>query len=273
MANHPHIIIIIKDAEAAKRFYAELKKKLTDSLKAMLGFNYLHLWEPRPNVSRLRYFEDVMAKIAYVYANPSRADLVDSIEEYPGYSSYDDFRNCPNEVEAKVSELVPWIRHSRLGRVPAILSEKTDEFLTKKYQSEAKKKHMLIVEPNLWMKCFGISESQDVADTNKKILEDLKGRELQYKEKRLHDGKRVKGVNRLRKMAIMEEHTPKRSKNDRHIFIQCFDKLTRILLIQEFKEFAALCKQRYREWKAGDFSNPWPPGAFRPPMPPLANAI
>ena len=158
MANHPHIIIIIKDAEAAKCFYAELKKKLTDSLKAMLGFNYLHLWEPRPNVSRLRYFEDVMAKIAYVYANPSRADLVDSIEEYPGYSSYDDFRNCPNQVEAKVSELVPWIQHSRLGRVPALLSDKTDAFLTKKYLSEAKKKHMLIVEPNLWMKCFGISD-------------------------------------------------------------------------------------------------------------------
>ena len=271
MANHMHMVIIIKDAEAAKLFYAELKKKITDGLKAMTGRSYLLLWERRPNVMRLYDIEDVKLKIAYVYANPARAGLVNSIDEYPGYSSIELYKALKDSpVTAKSSELVPWLRLPRIERLPPLLSEATDKFMSEKWEKEAKKKHLLVIEPNLWMACFGVTDQEEVTALNKEIVADLYGREMQFKEERTSQGKSVVGVNRLKKMAIMAEYTPKKTKADRHVFIVCRDKLTRILFIAQFKEFAALCKARYQEWKAGDFSSPWPVGAFRPPMP---NAI
>jgi REP element-mobilizing transposase RayT len=33
MSNHPHIIVRVKDTQAATRFYGEIKKQLTEALK------------------------------------------------------------------------------------------------------------------------------------------------------------------------------------------------------------------------------------------------
>ena len=44
MSNHPHIVVVFKDAELAKRFYTEVQKKLTDAIKRLLGMEHLNIW-------------------------------------------------------------------------------------------------------------------------------------------------------------------------------------------------------------------------------------
>lgn len=79
------------------------------------------------------------------------------------------------------------------------------------------------------------------------------------------------GAHRLASESIMKAHKPK--KKSRKIFVICVHEDLRISCIKEHEEFCQVRRERYEEWKAGDLSSPWPPGALRPPMPPLANAM
>lgn len=82
MANHAHIIIEAKDTEQCKRFYGEAPKQLTEAVKRLLGLEHLCLW--RSNETSVVHSGDkeaVMRRFAYLYANPARADLVDSIHQ------------------------------------------------------------------------------------------------------------------------------------------------------------------------------------------------
>ena len=89
--NHPHIVAILKDADQARCFYMELQKKLTDAIKRLLGLEYLHIWAGTPRVIEIPDLESAIKMIAYYYANPAAAHLVESIEQYPGLSSWTDF--------------------------------------------------------------------------------------------------------------------------------------------------------------------------------------
>ena len=84
MGNHPHIVAVFKDAELAKRFYTEVQKKLTDAIKRLLGIEHLNIWSRSPRVIELVALRSAMKMIAYYYANPAKANLVERIEECPG---------------------------------------------------------------------------------------------------------------------------------------------------------------------------------------------
>ena len=287
MANHCHILIIVIDADAAKNFYSELMKRLTDSVKALTGKPYLNLWQTRPVVPLIGNLEAAKAKIAYIYANPSRANLVNTIEHYPGYSSFPQFIQsnasaCSSLLTLQIKETVHWIQSSHIPTLPsASLSEQQDRFfsdklnnpISKKGNRKTQKKHELILEPNLWLSCFGECSNEDVIRINKEILQDLKHRESEHAEARLKANKTVIGTQRLKQLAVMADYEPKRNPTDRRIIVICSDKELRILLIQRHKEFAMLCRLRYTQWSTGDTSEPWPPAGFRPPMPIMANAI
>lgn len=118
MGNHAHILLIAKDSEACKRFYTELQKKITDCIKRLLGINNLKLWQGRPNVALIADIDTAVDRIAYLYGNPSRADLVDSIEDYPGYSSYTAFRAGISKLDYKEAVKVPWIRLNSIEPLP-----------------------------------------------------------------------------------------------------------------------------------------------------------
>jgi len=311
MANHCHILIIVIDADAAKNFYSELMKRLTDSVKALTGKPYLNLWQTRPVVPVIGNIEAAKAKIAYIYANPSRANLVNTIEHYPGYSSFPQFiqsienysnapiNNSSSAADApanatahtstysslltlQIKETVHWIQSSHIPTLPsASLSEQQDKFfadklnnpISKKGNRKTQKKHDLILEPNLWLSCFGDYSNEDVIRINKEILQDLKHSESEYAEARLKANKTIIGTQRLKQLAVMADYEPKRDPNDRRIIVICSDKELRIQLIKRHKEFAMLCRLRYTQWSTGDTSEPWPPAGFRPPMPIMANAI
>lgn len=287
MANHCHILIIVIDADAAKNFYSELMKRLTDSVKALTGKPYLNLWQTRPVVPLIGNLEAAKAKIAYIYANPSRANLVNTIEHYPGYSSFPQFIQSnasaySSLLTLQIKETVHWIQSSHIPTLPsASLSEQQDRFfsdklnnpISKKGNRKTQKKHELILEPNLWLSCFGDYSNEDVIRINQEILQDLKHRESEHAEARLKANKTVIGTQRLKQLAVMADYEPKRNPNDRRIIVICSDKELRIQLIKRHKEFAMLCRLRYTQWSTGNTSEPWPPAGFRPPMPIMANAI
>ena len=81
------MLLIPQDAELCVYFYQELQKKVTEAMKRLLGVRRLNLWEGDPILAEVLDADKVISRITYFYANPAEADLVDSIDEYPGLTS------------------------------------------------------------------------------------------------------------------------------------------------------------------------------------------
>ena len=270
MGNHPHMMVVAKDSLECTRFYGEIKKQLTDAIKNLSGKDNLSLWQKNgTSVSHYGDVAGVVERIAYIYANPANAHLVDSIERYPGLSSWEAYQQTPNTLLAKHKKLCPWIRLPAISKLPSrSMSDSQDKFFTTRLKHCSKKKHELIYHPNAWMLSFDVSE-QEVQSINENILNRLRGMEQEKRNERVNKGFRVKGANKLKAEALNLTY---RSKNRSiKIFAYALDPVIRKKLIEEYKLFCDECDECYKRWKVGDYLVQWPPGAFLPPMPPRIN--
>ncbi|NDC39354.1 MAG: hypothetical protein EBZ48_15150 [Proteobacteria bacterium] len=271
MANHPHILIEALDRGQCKQFYGELQKQLTDAVKRLTGKKHLNLWR-RNCTSVVRYGDlaSVQERIAYAFANPARANLVDTIERYPGVSSFKAFMAAPCTLEAAVTEMCPWIQAPMICKLPArSVTEGQDRALTQRMRKMSVASHELTYYPNRWMVRFGVTAPEEIKAVNKVILLRLRELEEQARIKRAQNGWKVMGALRLGRQPLdLDRHEPPQS---RRIFIYALDKTIRIAMIEEYRHFCTLCRECYEAWKIGDFSVQWPPGAYQPAPPVTVN--
>ncbi len=271
MGNHAHIIIVVNDTAQCVRFYGELQKQLTDALKRLLGFKHLNLWKKNgTSVIRYRDVDTIVERIAYLYANPANANLVDCIERYPGLNSWRAFRETLASALAEYSSNIPWIRAPYISKLPSrSLTEAQDRAYTKKLCNKAKAYHSLTLRPNAWFAVFGVKEESEIEEINTRIVERLREFEYEARIKRTLKGWKVKGARRLKEEAISLEHAPKR--DSVRIYVYSIVKDIRIQMLEEYTEFCRACSHCYDRWKRGDFTVDWPPGALLPCVPPTAN--
>jgi len=270
MGNHPHMILVAKDAEELAKFYGELQKKLTESVKALLGLKKLNLWEGRPTVALLGTLQDVKSQIVYLYANPMKANLVNRIEEYPGLSSYNEFKNVSNKIEEEVTMIGSWNPVESIPKLPKRSLNLLEDVKFNKLLLSNGIEHRYKLHPNSWMKAFGISSEEEVRRINGEILLDLRIREMEHEATRVKEGWKVMGSKGLRLEPIMKEHTPK--KGERSIFIICADKDKRIEYIEKFKALSEECRKHYEDLKLGVRVR-WPAGMFRPSIGTQSSAL
>ena len=271
MGNHPHIMIEAGDRDQCKRFYGELQKQLTDAIKRLTGRKHLNLWR-RNCTSVVRYGDlaAVQRRIAYLFANPARANLVDSIERYPGVSSFRAFMEAPPTLDAEVTKRCPWIRAPMIPRLPSFsVTERQDRALTERMRREATEFHELTYHPNRWMRRFGITTPEEIQEVNGGILRMLREYEEEARQKRSQAGWKVMGASRLQRQPVdIASYEPPPSKR---IFIYAVDKQVRLRMIEEYRVFCERCRECYEAWKRGDFLVRWPPGAYQPAPPVTTN--
>lgn len=270
--SHSHLIVVAKDAQQLVNFYSEVQKKITDCLKRLLGLSHLQIWEGYPMVAQIMDLEKAKERIAYLYANPAQDNLVEHIENFPGYSSWNGFSKNTNSIAAETKEVYPWIRLPTIPILTSpILTTRQDENVVRLIKFKNKKRHLLLRHPNSWMHCFGITCDKDVNEINQDIISAIRSRETSAEESRVSEQTTLMGSIRLRSQPILKLHRPK--KRDRKVFILTSINELRIKFLEQFEEFCAICKQCYRNWKCGDYSVKWPPGAFKPPAPPNINLL
>ena len=267
MNNHSHNLVVSKDPGNLSKFYMELQKKTTDTVKVLLGRTTLELWEDRTTTAMVATLEDVINRIIYIYCNPSKASLCDSIEEYPGLSSWSAFLECSPCVDAEVVRDVRWYPLSQIPRLPEIsLSRKQDICLHRKLL-DAKKavRHQIIFKPFKWLERFGITAPEAIERIRHRIVSRVKQQEQEYAETRAITGKKSALSHVLQQASFLKPHRPK--KKDRKIFLICSDKEYRFHLLAGFKETFARCRECYQKAKEG-IRVEWPPGTFVPWFPP-----
>jgi hypothetical protein len=263
---------VAKDSTLLAKFYMEVQKKLTEAIKRLLGLRKLNLWQGRAAAILIADLDAAKDRVAYLYANPATADLANQIEKFPGLNTWQVFQKSISSLNASHSKLVPWIRLKTIPKLESDrICQKEEREIVEKFKADNKKLHSIKIEPNAWMKRFKIKSSKKVTSINQSIIADLRQRETIAFNLRLSKNKHVPGPEALKREAIMKDHTPK--KNGRMIFLICSDTDLRILLLKEFEIFFENLKLVSEKWLDGDFTVIWPPGVFRPPVRPMANAL
>ncbi len=230
----------------------------------------LNIWEGTATIAEVADLEKAKERIAYFYANPAQDGLTESIEQFPGYSSFKAFLNCKDKLHSFDCERYPFIRLPSIPKLPSrILGDQPDRgFVKRLWKNNKKVIHTLERRPNEWMKHFGVADDEEAASLNADILLYLREKEEEAAIQRCQP---VMGARRLRSQPIMKEHEPK--KRSRKVFVLASTASIRKKIISEFRAFCKECRLCYLACLRGDFSLIWPPGAFKPPLPPNANVL
>jgi hypothetical protein len=267
MNNHSHKHVIPKDPAFFPRFYGEISKKITDSLRTLLGRRTLRIWEDRATVMVMAELEDCIKRLIYVFTNPTKAGLVDKIEDYPGLNSWNAFITCPPSVEAEVSQETRWFPVALLPRLRSTtLSENEAKKICEEMSaSEDSVSHKLVVKPFAWLAQFGITASEEIEAIRQKVIRGVRELEAEYRTQRAKDKKQVLGEERVKTVPYLKPHTPKL--RERKIFLICSNKELRIRFLSYFESIFAKCKESYQKVRRG-ITAVWPPGTFTPWLPP-----
>ena len=268
MGNHPHMIVVAKDKKACTCFYGEVQKQLTEAVKRLLGLKHLTLWKNNCT-SVIPYYdlETVCFRIAYLYANPASANLVDSISQYPGVSTWRGFRDSTGSLEDTIVKQCPWVRAPMIEKLsrPAV-SRDEDLRICRAWKKDATESHELIFYPNAWMKSFGLVKKEEFEEAIETIHRFHLALEEEARKRRK---RRAMGKAKLRSQPLDLSYYPK--KPSRRIFVYSLDPALRAYLIEAYRNFCDRCRECYECWKLGDFSVKWPSGALYPPVPNLVN--
>jgi hypothetical protein len=264
MNNHSHTMAVSTTGENLSKFHMELKKKTTDAVKALLGLSSLSLWEDRTGVFKIATLEDAIARVVYIYCNPSNAGLCDSVEDYPGLSSWTAFKECAPSIDAEVTIDARWYPVSEIPKLPLqrSLSPRQDAALYQELKgSEKAVEHPIILKPFKWLEAYGVTEPHEIERIRQRIIQSVRDAE------RANALVRAKSVSSaaLMRAPYMKPHKP--NKKERKIFLICSDKELRLSLLDSFRQTISRCRECYRKAKAG-LRVEWPPGTFTPWFPP-----
>lgn len=270
MNNHSHLQLITNVAHLLPKFLGELLKKTTDSVRAMLGFRSLRLWEDRASIILVPDLEDSISRLVYIFTNPTKAGMVDTIDEYPGLSSWNAFVSCPASLDAEVRTPVHWYPVAALPLIPRsghLTDNEASRLCEQIALSTERVEAELVVKPFAWLAPYGVSDPTQIEAIRQRVISGVRELEAQYRAARAEKNQTAIGAKRLRLARYMEPHTPKR--RDRKIFLICSNKEARIKFLGYFRDIFSKCRECYELAKSGATAI-WPPGTFIPWLPPTA---
>jgi REP element-mobilizing transposase RayT len=266
MANHFHIILYVQDPLELVNFIAFVKKRLSDFINKLTG-KIGSRWQVGFDALIILDNQKALDKILYIYNNPVKAGLVESIEDYPGVSS---FGSLSTDAEA-YQELVPKVK---IKDIPCLRNNKLSlgelKLLVKKLSKPEILKHTLKIFPYIWAKSYGETKSLSNLEIQKLILDNLKIKELEYAKERKLKKQSVLGAVRLQKQSIFKKHKPK-AFGKRMLCLSVSISL-RKKYINDFREFCKKASIAYQKLKAGALAV-FPLGCFRPCAPPVSTCL
>jgi hypothetical protein len=268
MNNHSHMLAIPKEAAKFAKFYMETQKKVTDSVKKLTGVDYLRLWESRTGVSMASELEDAINRHIYIFLNPARAGLVDSIDNYPGLNSWHAFKNCLASVDATVSTKCYWTPSAAIERLPDgnRLSAMEDKLMAQRLKESKKTvEHDLVFQPLKWLEFYGIKEPEDVEAIRQRIIRTVYQEESLLARQRSDKGLKAIGVVALKECVYMTPHLPK--KRPHSIWFICSDVKKHHQIRETRRAIDQECVECFKLSQKGEYCE-WPPGTFKPGLPP-----
>lgn len=232
MGNHYHMILSGHPA-LISLFMGYLDGEVAKAMKRLIpGFYKGNFWQGRFKEQRLASASSVLEKISYIYNNPTRAGLIESIAKYPGISSYKAFVRDDFALLA---------RYHRSRLLKPLYSQKPLTYLKNlRKQQYVGPAHTLTVSPYAWKGCFKETQEESNAALKQRILERIATDCAQYNAAR-HGS--VVGVPALRGARMDRPYEPKTKTPTP--FIICDDKELRKALIKDYQDFCRRCREAW----------------------------
>jgi len=255
-STHIHLIIVVENPCDVKDFMKVFKSESAHAVNRLLGRKKKTVWCEGFDNPRFLNPRSAAQKIVYLYENPSKDNLEESIEKFPGLSSWSHFRNGEKKYEAR---LIPRDAYSPLpeGVLDDVYYKRERRRLSYK-----REKIYLEIEPDAWMKALDV-EDEEVEIINEGIVSDLREKEKEYELARAAEKKGVLGARRMALTPIGAAYQPERrgrktlcigEKDERKLFMA--------FARHVFKKGRAVLAQ----WRDGNYRVPYPVGLYPPSM-------
>ena len=266
LGNHFHFIIVVERPEDVPAWIGYVKAEIAHAVNKLQGKRRKTVWQEGCDSPILLTPEDVVRYMAYIYANPAKANLEDSIDKYPGVSSWEMFVN--NESH-KFCKRVSRPRLERIeGTCQSINEQKA---LVSTLEREIKKVSKLTIEPFAWIDSFDELTRADIPDLREEIVSRVRGLESEARVARKSMGRSILGATALRRQSMDKQYEPKKFSPKMICISSCKELRKRFL--GYYRSLCEYAKEAYEAWRRGDYSRKIPPGMFAPPPPLLASAL
>ena len=264
-ANHIHLVLVVISPKDTCDFIGHFKAEVAHRLNITLGYKKRTVWcEGYDSPVVLTVLRALIA-IAYLYSNPAKDNLVDTIDHFPGLSSWKMFKSGAHQKQ--------W----RFIRRPAFKPLAPDSHNLFGYSKESerlltndKSFHTFTIEPNAWLAAFGITGDAEQKIWNDKLTQRLRTLEERARLKRSIEKKSIIGRSPLLNQALTLDYDSKRS--GRRMWCLSEKRSERVSFIRFLKTLLANARAVYKRWHVGDYSVSYPLGLFPPPQPKLAEA-
>lgn len=264
-ATHIHFILYVTNPDDVKGFMERFKTESAHAINRLLGRKKRTIWCEGYDSPPLLDIAKAIDKIIYVYENPSKDGLEDSINKYPGISTWRHFCNHKNNFDTY------YIARNDIEQLPDRFLKFEDYKVLRKMLVYKKKRASYKIDPNAWMKAFNIQDPQEIERINHNIIAGVYEREANHRALRKAQKKGIVGAKKLLQQRPGERYVPERA--GRRMWCLATDKDIRIQFINFVKSLLDKGKRVLARWRQGDFSLSYPIGLYPPSLPKRANLV
>lgn len=265
-ASHVHLLIVVNNPEDVPGFMRYFKTESAHMLNRVLGRRKRTVWCDSYDDPIVLTMPRALLVLAYIYSNPAKDNLEDSVDKYPGVSSWKmfvkgEYKRTWKHLRRNDFRFLPKDAHNLRG-------------FTKEAQrvlSRSKNSHEFEIKPNAWLEAFGIKSKDEQERVNKRLIERVSVLEERARRKRKEENRHVIGADRLRNQAF--DLTRQSSRRGKRMWCLSEKRRIRIKFIEYLKVLFEKAREVQARWKVGDFSVPYPLGLYPPCMPKLAEPL
>ena len=194
MANHFHIIVTVVNPGDVKEFFRYLKGEIAHAVNRLLGRRKRTVWVDGYDSPLVLDEDKLKYLISYLYLNPLRANLVNTISEYPGVSSW---KMLKAKQSHKDCTKVPRDKITKLHNPALSVSEQKD--LVSRYKVEGKN-YRLEYKP---LSCF-YAINPETKVTLDSLIRYIESEERSFLNTRVKT--EVVGITKLRRQSKKPTH-------------------------------------------------------------------
>ncbi len=253
MPNHFHILAVINSPHDVSPFVGYIKQETSAMINRICGVRQNTVWADSFDCATILTPDKAIDRIKYIYKNPANAHLVKSINDYPGVTSWNMFKNGINEIKHL------WLKRSEFYQIKNLhaLSESAQSKIILKMASKYPAYNTFKLEPNAWMDCFPEYDDIDRETFNQVLI-----KKILAEERDIEHEKGVIGREALKVQPVNKEFKSKRY--GKRIFCMSSDVELRKRYISLFRTVSGLAYGAYKLIKQGICNIAFPPGTIMP---------
>lgn len=253
MGNHVHFEFFVESPDDIRGFMERFKTETSHAVNRQRGRRQRSVWASRYDSPMILTKEDMLKKQVYHLTNPAQANLVESIRDYPGVSSW--------------QMMISGVKTKKVKRI-----RRTDvlPFGYRRQRNSCEPEYLTItIDPFAWKKAFHDTRTDD--ELREDLVRSVDEREEELRKERKRLCIRVSGREALMRHSPMKRFLSK--KFSRRMWCICSDKDLRRSFIARIKLLREAAREVLRLWRLGERIHTYPLGMFPPVFPVLANAI